>query len=163
METDYGFDFAKDVHINRFKLADECEQHASLYQFYSYLLADAKTKVDKAKDKVGMIEAGQELSIRKDPPEHIAKITDAVVKALVQSDSGVLEAKDNLSEAKQELYPLESAVTALEHRKRMLDNLVQLLISGYYSAPKTERQQSNPANDKASKDARKNLNKNKKT
>lgn len=161
MDKEFGEDFVKDVKINRFKLAEECEQHSSLYQYYADLLADARTKVDSSKDRLNVVEAKLELDIRTNPPENL-KITDSVVKALVQSDEKVEKQKEDLREAKRGLYHLEVAVTSLEHRKRQLDNLVQLLIAGYYSAPKTERKPDTRETDKASAKVRDRLNKNKK-
>ncbi len=158
MGKEYGDDYAADVKINRFKLAEECEQHVSLYQYYADELASIRASTDRRKDVLSLIEAQRELSIRKDPPEDSPKITEAVVKALVQSDERVIEAKNTLSAIRKEQYHLEAAVTALEHRKRMLDSLVQLLIAGFYSAPKTERKGNTEVADKGSKDVRKKLN-----
>lgn len=162
MSKEYGEDFATDVKINRFKLPQECEEHSSLYQYYADLLADARVDVDVEKDRLNIVEAERELDIRKNPPES-PKITEAVIKALVQSDGKVVKRKGKLGGAKDGLYHLEAAVTALEHRKRMLDSLVQLLIAGYYSAPKTERKPDMKETDKASANVRGKLNKNKKT
>lgn len=159
---EFGEDFAKDVKINRFKMSEECEEHSSLYQYYADLLANARTQVDREKDRLSFVEAIQELSIRRKPPKEEPKITEAVIKAYVQSDDEVVEQKERLREAKDELYHLEVAVTSLEHRKRQLDNLVQLLIAGYYSAPKTERKPNTEETDRASAKVRDRLNKNKK-
>lgn len=160
MDKGFGGDFARDIKINRFKMAEECEEHSSLYQYYADLLADAKTEVDAKKDKLGIVEAKRELDIRKnDPPKGIPKVTDNVAKALVQADTDVVKQKEKLREAKSELYHLEAAVTSLEHRKRQLDNLVQLLIAGYYSAPKTERKPNTKETDRASAKVRDRLNK----
>lgn len=157
-EEEYGEDFAKDVRINRFKLAEECEQHSSLYQYYADLLAEARADADTEKDRLNIVEAERELDIRKNPPES-PKVTEATIKALVQSDGKVIKQKEGLRMVKIGLYQWEAAVTALEHRKRMLDNLVQLLIAGYYSAPKTERKADTRVADETSKDVRNKLNK----
>lgn len=162
MSEEYGEDFAKDVKINRFKLPQECAEHSSLYQYYADLLAEAKADADGEKDRLNIVEAERELDIRKNPPES-PKITEAVIKALVQSDKKVIKQKEGLRQVREGLYHLEVAATSLEHRKRMLDNLVQLLIAGYYSAPKTERKPNTEETDKASAGVRSRLNKNKKT
>lgn len=157
-KEEYGEDFAKDVKINRFKLAEECEQHSSLYQYYADLLAEAKADIDGEKDRLNIVEAERELVIRADPPA-TSKVTEASIKAMIQSDENVIKQKEDLRMVKIGLYQLEAAVTALEHRKRMLDNLVQLLIAGYYSAPKTERKADTRVADETSKDVRNKLNK----
>lgn len=156
-KKEYGEDFAKDLKINRYKMAEECEQHSSLYQYYADLLAEIRAKVDKAKDRLSVIESEIELDIRINPPKE-PKMTEAVVKALVQSHEVVGGYRETLTRKKEELYHLEAAVASLEHRKRQLDNLVQLLIAGYYSAPKTERKPDMKETDKASASVRGKLN-----
>jgi regulator of replication initiation timing len=133
-KQEYGADFSADVKINRFQLDKECEIHPSLYQYYSDLLSEARTAKDRAEAALSLVKAEVELAIRGCPPEGI-KVTETSIKAMVEANEDVQGAGKKLRRKKTEIYTFESAVTSLEHRKRMLDNLTQLWSKGYYAKP----------------------------
>lgn len=128
-------DFDDEVKINRFKLELECERHASLY--YSYAEERAKTKeaLDNSNDKLKLTLAEKETLIRKNWNDDKGKQTDASVKALLETNDDVLKLKERVRKIQADLYVLDAACYALEHRKAMLDNLIQLLVKGFYAAP----------------------------
>ena len=151
--------FEKEIKINRWKLDEECESHSSLYLYWKEEEAEAKKEKDSADDKLSLTLSSVEMRLREHPPEGV-KITDATIKALVNSDEAVCACKDLVREAKENVYHLEAAVKAFEHRKSQLNNLVTLYATGYFSAPSTEKKKT--ANDEAGKEVRRKLNRRKK-
>lgn len=129
-----GEDFEEDVKLNRFKLDEEAQKNPSLVQFYGEQLAEAKTIRDKAYNAVKLIEAQKELDYRANPPDGI-KITESVISALVEADKDVIKIKEAEQKAKEKVYFIESAVSALDDRRSEIKNLTQLWIAGYYSVP----------------------------
>lgn len=120
-----------DVRINRYKLDEECAHQSTLYLYYSDILADAKAQEDADEDELDKVLAEVEMKYRKDPPEDL-KITDSVIKALVEKDLRVETAKEKLRKSKKWKYRVESVVNSLGHKKSELDNLVVLWSKGYY-------------------------------
>jgi hypothetical protein len=130
-------DFQADVNIDRYALDKECEEHSSKYLYWSQILANKKHELDKAKNKLHLIESTANLNYRKNPPEGV-KITESTIQALLDTDAGVTKVKDELTDIGHELSVISSVVNALEHKRSELNNLVQLQISGYYSGIKTD-------------------------
>jgi len=146
--------FEDDVKINKYKLDVACEEQPCLILSYEEPLASLKGDRDRLYDRLNLVTAELELEIRKNPPEGV-KLTEGTVKSLVLSSPRVTKIQTKLNETKKEIYQYEAAVNAFEHRKRMLDNLVKLWTSNYYSDP--DRYVS--PSDEAGKDIRGNLNK----
>lgn len=128
----FGENFAEDVRINRFKLDEECEIHPSAYLYYAEQYAEARKKRDAAKDRLDYVLGMRETHIRRNPPDDM-KITESVVTALLAQDSEVLTAKDEYRLAQGEVDTLYAAVSAFDHRRSQLDNLVSIWSKEYYS------------------------------
>lgn len=147
----FGEDFKHDVKINKFKLEEECERQPSLYYYYSELLAEAKSDKDKAASKFSLITSEVDISVRNDP-DSPKKLTEALIKSIVTVDLKVVKAQKEYDDAKRKVYTLEVAVNSIEHRKSMLNNLVQLYCKNYYSQPGNY-----DSNDQAQQEVRMNL------
>jgi hypothetical protein len=128
----FGEDFAKDVRINKFKLAEDCEIQPSLYHFYAHEFAVARSERDAAKDKLDLVLGQREIAIRRNPPEDL-KVTESVVSALLIQDEAVQECKEQFRKAQEKVDILYASTSALEHRRSELDNLVSMWNKEYYS------------------------------
>jgi len=128
----YGEDCAADIRINRFKLDEECESHASAYYYYAEQYAEARKERDAAKDKLDLVLGQRETHIRRNPPDDM-KVTEAVVTALLAQDTDVLAAREALRIAQGKVDVLYAATSAFEHRRSQLDNLVYIWSKEYYS------------------------------
>ncbi len=148
-------DFENDLKINKYKLHEECMAQASLYHYYSELLADVKSEKDKQENKLKFMVAETEIELRKNPPEGI-KITEATIKALLIIDLKIKQQQGVLNKTKSELYHLEFVINSIEHKKTALKLLVQLFSVNYFSIPdgKKETQEDIPR-----REMRDNLNK----
>ncbi len=131
---DIGKDFEEDVKIDKHNLAEAAEEQPSLYQYYLEQAGELRKERDKQKDKVAFLEAEKDIEIRRDPPDGL-KMTEAVVKNLVATDSGIEGEREELRRIQSELVSLEAATSALEHRNAQIKVLKDLWIAGYYSDP----------------------------
>jgi len=156
MKKGIGVSFEQDISINRFKLEQECENHSNIYCYYSQLASDARSARDQQKARLKFLEGKKELDYRANPIGDI-KVSEKSITAMVAVDEDLEKERRLLIEAENVLFVHESALTNLEHRKRMLDNLVQLYIKGYFARPGNHS--SSLAGDEISKEARKNLKK----
>ena len=76
-------------------------------------------------------------SIRKHPDTYgLDKITEGAIKQAMPLQPEYQHALELLHEAKYHTAIVQAAVTALDHRKKALEKLVDLFLSGYYSQPK---------------------------
>lgn len=128
--------FDEDVKINKYKLPDECQKQSSNYYYWAKKLARKKTLYNKQKNKIDLISAQKEIALRNNWNENKwGKLTEGGIKAVLKTDKKIKEETDLLIDIQEEINILESAVNALEHKKRELDNLVTLLVKGFYSDP----------------------------
>ena len=127
--------FEQDIVLNKYKLEDECEKHSGVYHYYSDLLSTEKFNLDAEKDRLTLLESEVELEIRKNPPEDLPKITESTIKAYLGQYEKLVKQRNKINEIKKKIYHLDSAVTALEHKKSMISYLVTLYSMKYYSEP----------------------------
>jgi hypothetical protein len=129
-------DFEEDIKINKFKLAEECEQHASKYWYWANKLAEAKNDLGDSEDALKLISAQVDSDYRENWNEsEWGKKTDSAVAGRVLADEKVRDAKEKLIKNQHNVNTLVAAVSAMDHRKGMLDNEVKLLIGGFYTSP----------------------------
>lgn len=150
--------FADDIKINKFKLDDVCEKHPGLYHYYADKLAEAKSDLNDAEDKLKLIQAEQELFIRNNWDDKNGKQTEAGVKAVLETDGKVQNQKEIVRNLQREVNTYTASVIAMDHKKAELDNLVRLLIAGFYSVPNGK----DDVIEKGSIESRRKLNKEKK-
>jgi hypothetical protein len=127
--------FSDDIKINKFRLEIECEKHSASYYHWANRLAEAKSKLNEDDDYLKLISAQRELSIRNNWLDSYGKQTEGAIKAVLETDETIIKAKKTLSDSQRDVNHLIAAVSAMDHRKSELDNLVTLLVKGFYSAP----------------------------
>jgi len=154
--SDQDFDFSDMVKINKFALPDECQEHASLFHQICEQEAEMRDKLNWAKDGYEYTLAKRELWYRTNWEESWGKMTDSSVKSNVLNDGDVRKAKERMFAAQKKLDIVVAAKNAMEHRKSMLNNLVSMLISGFFASPKGARMENRNA--EGERQLRKNLN-----
>ncbi len=127
----FGDDFKQDVEIDRFKLDEENEIQPPMYAYYASQLSELKSEKDSLADKVQVLFAQKDLYYRRNPPEDL-KITENVVKSLVDSDSDIISAKEELRRVEAKLGIMYAAINSFDQRKSALDNLTKLQLQQYY-------------------------------
>lgn len=131
-----GENFGQDIKVNRFKLDEENEISGELYNVWSERYSEARGVVDAAKDKLELTTAQRTLYYNTNPVDGIKPTVDNV-KAMVEQDTEVQAAKDEYRQALAKRYTLDGAMGALDSRKSAVDNLVKLMVTGYYNTKQT--------------------------
>lgn len=130
-------EYEKDLEIDKYALDAECMDQPRRFIHWAEALAEASSVRDRMDQSLDVTLAQTEMKVRKDPTAYgLEKVTDASVKALVTIDPFVVKAEELLIQAKHRVNILFAAKEAFEQRKSMLENLVKLFLSGYWSDPK---------------------------
>jgi hypothetical protein len=116
-------------------------RQANLYYKHSELLAEARRKSDNAKSLLDVVWAEVARKVRMRPAKYGIKderVTEAAIEAAIELSKEYREASQAVIDANYEVNVHQSAVTALEHKKRALTMLVELHLSGYYAEPRVK-------------------------
>lgn len=97
----------------------------------------AKSKLEWAKYELEVVESNIAQDVRANPKTYgIDKISEAAVKEAVTRDGSVRSWKEKVAEAKFAVTEADNVVSALDMRRRALENLVQLHGQQYFSEPR---------------------------
>lgn len=125
--------------INKYELDEEWVAQPKLYHRYAKKLADAKKTLEESKAGLELVEADIGMSARLDPATFgIKKVTDKSVENAVILSPEYKEARIKTIQAKHAVDVLDAAVRTLDHRKRALEDLVDLHLNDYFSTPKAK-------------------------
>lgn len=138
----------KDFSIDEMRLDREWNQQAARYFEVATELADARREYDELEAGLKVLKAEIDLDVRKNPDKYgLDKTTEGIVSSVVTKDSRVTIAHDEVRDARHRVDILSGALEALQHRKRALEKLVDLHLSGYYAAPTTDAKSQEEIND----------------
>lgn len=149
--------YHEQLKVDRYNLADLLETHQDKYIDWSDLYAEAVKERDdlqeerdfkkgEAKDNLEKVRALLDDEIRTNFKEHgYEKVSDKSVETWIIRQTSYQEALKNLrtvthdyavkvNTAEFKVNKLKGALTAFEHRKSSMDNLVKLHGQGYWSA-----------------------------
>lgn len=126
-----GQNIAEEVKINKYKLDEELQVQASLYEYYSKQLALEKNNADRIKLQLEILKGKKTIDYKRNPPQDI-KITDATIDALLANDSDIIELNNQLLACTAKINILYSAVNSINQKRDALKNLVQLTTTKYY-------------------------------
>lgn len=125
--------FAIDPH----RLDEEWIKQPSLYRKWARQLANAREEWERAKAQRDVVTAEIDKAIRFNPEEYgLEKITEPSVEKTILLQKRYQRAHAVVVEAKHKVDLLEANVSALDHRKRALEKLVDLFLSDYFSKPR---------------------------
>lgn len=135
--------YEQDLAIDPYCLDEDWLKQSGLFMKYSVMAADAQKRRDQAKEKLDVVKAELDRSIRENPGINnkykLEKITEAVVTSTILVQPEYKVASDELIEANYELNILQSAVRAFDHKRAALENEVKLWLGSYFSGPKEPR------------------------
>ncbi|MCK9570191.1 hypothetical protein M0R72_14700 [Candidatus Pacearchaeota archaeon] len=104
---------------------------------YGARLAEARKLLSEAKADMELTTAELELTIRSDPSKFgLDKVTEAAIKATVLQQDEYTNAKKVTIQAQHDVDVLDAAVSAVDHRKKALEDLVALFLAGYFAKPR---------------------------
>ncbi len=121
--------------INKYKLDDACIEQVEMMEETTYLLAEAKQKLEEAKNNYTLCKSTVSAEIRKNPMKYgIGKLTEGQVTSQVELSPVVANAQSKLAEVKFKVSQLEGELETLKHRKSMVESLIYLHGAGYFSS-----------------------------
>jgi uncharacterized protein YpiB (UPF0302 family) len=124
------------ISIDQNALDKEWLRQPELMYDYSVQLADARSAMDLAKNKAEVVYAQLDADIRANPTQYgINKISETAIKNAIASEKAYRISQRKVLETRHELDILQAAVTALDHKKQALQNLVTLHGQSYFSSP----------------------------
>jgi hypothetical protein len=134
-------DYSADIKIDQDNLTDEWIKQPSLYLYYAEAHADAVLAKEKASDTIDLVYAQLDSVIRKDWEKHFDKYpTETAIKNWILMQEKHKIALEKYHKISHTVNVLAAAKTAFDHRRKALENLVSLLITGFHSEPKVSKQ-----------------------
>lgn len=123
--------------IDKGRLDDELENQPKLFLKYSLKLADAKRDLEAAKAALDLTYAETDSNVRLNPEKFgLEKATEPAIKQAILSSKRYKEADAEVRRVKHDADVFQAYVSALDHRKRALEGLIELLKLDYWAAPR---------------------------
>lgn len=133
-KSDDDFSFFE---IDQNLLDEEWIRQPQLYFEYAKRLADARRDHDQQKAALDVVVAELDKAIREDPEKFgIEKVSETAIKLAIVGRKKHKAAVQAVADAKHAVDVLQAVVNALDHRKRALENLVDLWAANYFSTPR---------------------------
>ncbi len=127
------------VDIDPYRLDKEWVEQPVLYHEHAVAAVVARKVWEQAKARLEVVKAEIDIEIRRDPDAYeLPKVTETVIASAVTSQKIVQEAVKRVIDAKEDLGYIEAALTALDHRKKALEKLVELETRDYHSEPRAK-------------------------
>lgn len=129
------------VAIDPNSLDSEWVKQPRLVEDIGKSLAVAKRKLAEAKDGVELAESEVANIIRKDPDRYVpgGKSTEGAIKEQIPLHKKVIKAKTLQRKRQFKVDLLQSLMSALEHKKKALEDLVYLHGASYFGNPKMNK------------------------
>lgn len=122
------------IDIDKNRLDEECEAQPGLVYTWGCKLADAKKELAEAQADLEVTKAEVAADVAANPAKYgLTKTTVDAVAAAVTSSKDVKAAQGTVIDARHLVDVTQAAVNALDHKKRMLENLVDLHGRDYFS------------------------------
>jgi hypothetical protein len=130
--------YKEDIRIDIHALDAEWIKQASLYQYYAKKEAIALYERDQLADRLALVQAQLDKDIRLDPKKYgfESKPTEAAILNSIKQDPFYTKANELLMRASCKAKIIGGAVRAFDHKKKALEKLTELYLSGYWAAPK---------------------------
>jgi Mg-chelatase subunit ChlI len=121
------------------RLDREWIKQPGLYLKYAEKLADARKDFADAKAELEVVKAELSRDIRAMPETYgLKKVTESGIEGAVVLQKKHRLALETMNECKHRVDVLEAVVSALEHKKRALENLVTLHGQSYFATPRAD-------------------------
>lgn len=122
------------------RLDEEWVNQSKLYYQYAERLANARRDYDRIKRDEELAVAELEMDIRKNPEKYdLPKVTESCIEKAVVLSKKYQRVHEKVIEAKHDVDVLAAAVSALDHKKKALENLTQLFLANYFSTPRAPK------------------------
>ena len=132
-------DYKKDIEIDNRDLEGEWIEQPSLFLYYAEAHADAIYEKDLAKSKMEYKYATMYSDVKKNWEKYFdSKPTEPAIKEYIIANPHYRKTEKMFLDASHHVNVMLSAKMAFDHRKRALENLVSLRITGFHSEPRNK-------------------------
>ncbi len=130
--------YKEDIQININQLDKEWVKQAATYQYYAKQEAMALYSRDQLADKLALTQAQLDGDIRLNPGKHgfDSKPTEAAILNSIKQNPFYIKANSLLMKASCKAKIIGGAVRSFDHKKKALEKLTDLYLSGYWAGPK---------------------------
>lgn len=138
--TTPNLDYAKDIKIDPHNLEEMWLHQPSLMMEYNDLYAVAVFERDELKVKLEYTTAKLDSEIRKDYKkfDFASKPTESAIKNTIVFQKQYVSVVKKMLLAAKQANLMAGVRTSFEHRKKALENLVTLKVTGFYSEPRNK-------------------------
>ena len=130
--------YEEELEIDFNNLHENWKNHSRNFMHWGEKWANALAERDKLKEQLKVLTAEKELNIRMDfannPPLKM-KVTEGLVSSTLAVNEELILLKNSIIEKNEEVDIYASAKASFEARKKALENITHLWISGYFSTP----------------------------
>lgn len=129
--------YKESIAINANKLEDELANQPFLYMQYAEKYANAVKKRDICEDYIRVLKANLFMEAKDDWRSIWGhKPTEAEIKSWIEVNDKLNKERDNLIQLEYNVNMYSSMLQALQQRRSILSNIVQMKVSGIYATPK---------------------------
>jgi hypothetical protein len=123
--------------VDKERLDEEWVNQPDLFHEFAIQLADARLELEEAKAELDVVAAELDRDIRERPNKFgLDKFTETAVKNTVLTQQAYKAQVSAVNKARHRMDIVQAAVTACDHRKKALENLVYLHGQDYFSTPR---------------------------
>ncbi len=123
--------------IDENRLDEEWLKQPRAYFMIARRLADYRQALEEAKAELDITKAELASRIREEPAEYnVTKVTEKAVEEAIVLQQEMRMAVRMVNKAKHRVDVYSAAVTAMDHRKKALENMVMLHGQNYFSTPR---------------------------
>jgi hypothetical protein len=131
--TDDDFELFE-IDLNR--LEEEWVKQPDFFWRWSKKLTDARYDLAQAEATLSVVDAGLDSDIRSNPEAYaLEKVTEGAIKSVITLNQKHCDAVRSIDRLQHRVNLLSSYVQAIDHRKRALENAVDLHGQGYFCKP----------------------------
>ena len=130
-------DYQKLMHIDESNLEDEWLGQAARYMEMVEANADGQKQLDQLADKLDVTQSTESAVIKHQMEAAGEKVTEAAVSRALPDRPAIRSLKAQIIDAQRQATIVRGAVTAMEHRKKALEMLVQMQRARGRSEPTT--------------------------
>lgn len=130
--------FEQDVRIDKNSLDEELTDQSQLLFWYDEEMNEQKEILSDLELHLSITESEVAYAIRAGSYGYDGKITESVVKELIDKDEDIVALKQKIISQKRVVSKTASAAEAIRQRRYMLQKLVDLYIYEYYNGVKPE-------------------------
>lgn len=135
-----AINYEEDVVIDESMLDVEWLDQPRMMMKYTQYAAEARKRLDEAKEAMDVKYAELDRDIRDNPSDfELEKITETIVQETIKRQEDYKEAVQEWIDAKYEWEMATAAVRAMDQRKVALENLVRLHGMSYFAGPSAPR------------------------